>query len=91
MRTLLKKITRFKLGGPVRVVVIRKTEDVPSRIRELKRKKEPFFVIGGGTNIIASDKGYKGVILKIETKKLSAKGNIIIIRTSFGLSDFPTT
>ena len=52
-------------------MVLKKIEDIIPYMRELEKQKTSFFVIGGCTNIIASDKGYKGVILKIETKNIS--------------------
>jgi UDP-N-acetylmuramate dehydrogenase len=34
----------------------------------------PFFVLGGGSNILVDDKGYKGLIIKIKNQELKIKG-----------------
>lgn len=74
----LKKLTRFRLGGRARVAVAKKTSEIPVILRALKKQKEQFFILGGGTNVIASDKGYEGVIVKINTHSIAVKKNTII-------------
>lgn len=63
---LLKNHTTFKIGGRARYFFVAKTkEDLISAITRAKEKKLPFFILGGGSNILVSDRGYKGLVIKI--------------------------
>lgn len=75
---LLKNITRFKLGGPAKeVITVRRKERIPSLIQSLRKARKRFFILGGGTNIIASDKGYAGVIIHIKTHAIHVSDKTI--------------
>lgn len=62
----LKKHTTFKVGGPASFLIL---PDNISQIEECvklcKTENMPFHVIGNGSNLLVSDNGYKGVIIKI--------------------------
>ncbi|MFN7250936.1 MAG: UDP-N-acetylmuramate dehydrogenase [Anaerobacillus sp.] len=58
--------TTWKIGGPARVLVIPK--DIDSFITTLKITSEgkvPVFIIGRGSNLLISDEGLEGVVIKI--------------------------
>lgn len=68
----LKKYTTFKIGGPAKYFFVAKTkEDLIEAIKEAKKLKWPFFILGGGSNLLVSDKGYRGLIIKTQNSKLS--------------------
>jgi len=68
---LLKKCTTFKIGGPAKYFFTAKTKkDLVKAIKAAKRFKLPFFVLGKGSNVLFSDKGYSGLVVKIENCKL---------------------
>lgn len=70
----LNKYTTFKVGGPCKALVLIKTEDLLLKvINLLKENKEDFFVIGNGSNLLISDKGYGGYVLKLEGDFLDIK------------------
>lgn len=60
----LSKHTTFKVGGPADLLVmpdgIKEAENI---IRLLLHNKVPFIVLGNGSNVLVSDKGYRGVVL----------------------------
>jgi len=67
----LAKYTSFKIGGPARYFCIAKNkEDLIEAIKWAKQKKVPFFVFGGGSNVLALDEGFNGLVIKFETSKL---------------------
>lgn len=39
-------------------------EDIVAAVSEAKKLKEPLFILGGGTNLLIPDAGFKGVMLK---------------------------
>ena len=56
--------TSFKIGGPASVVVVPDTiEDLCEIIKALKDTK--YTVMGNGTNLLVSDKGFDGTVVKI--------------------------
>lgn len=70
----LSKYTTFKIGGPARVFFqALKTEDLIFAVREAQRLKIPYFILGGGTNLLVSDKGFFGFVIKNNTNKITIK------------------
>ena len=63
----LSKHTTFAIGGPAKYFAAVKTkEEVLEAIGFAEGKKLPFFVLGGGSNILINDGGYDGLIIKIQ-------------------------
>lgn len=66
---LLKEHTYFKIGGPAEIFVEPENIIELKKIFELIRKyKTNYYIIGNGTNLLFSDEGFKGVIIKIGEK-----------------------
>lgn len=62
--------TTFKIGGKATLFVIPETiEQFISILIAIKKSDEKFFVLGGGSNVVFSDKGFDGVV--ISTEKLN--------------------
>lgn len=60
----LSSLTTMQLGGPARYVITLENEtDIPKAIDFARAKELPFFVLGGGSNTLAYDTPYNGVIL----------------------------
>ena len=58
----LKKLTTFGTGGPARYVVQPKDErEISAVLTYLKQNDVPYFCLGGGSNVLASDDGSQGV------------------------------
>lgn len=56
----------FRVGGPADFFVTPKTnEEVRDVIRVCKEEGIPYYIIGNGSNLLVSDKGYRGVIIQI--------------------------
>ena len=68
----LSEHTTFKLGGLAcyffRVHSIKETREALDFARE---NSLPFFVLGGGSNLLVSENGFSGVIIKNEILGLS--------------------
>src|SRR3989344_5451685 len=63
----LSKHTTFAIGGPAKYFTNTKTkEEVLEAIDFAEGKKLPFFVLGGGSNLLVNDGGYDGLIIKIQ-------------------------
>ena len=66
----LAPYTTFKIGGFAKYFFIaKKTKDVTLAVAAAKSLKVPFFVLAGGSNILVSDKGFSGLVIKIQNTK----------------------
>jgi UDP-N-acetylmuramate dehydrogenase len=74
----LSRYTRFGLGGPADVLADATTEDALRDVIQLVRSEGvPFVVIGGGSNLVCADAGYKGVIIRYTARGISADDTCI--------------
>jgi len=88
---LLKNHTTFRIGGKTRYFFIAKNKNgLISAVKMAKKNKLPFFVLGGGSNLLVSDKGYKGLVVKIQMTKskcqMSSKNQYYEIFSEAGVS-----
>lgn len=62
----MSKHTSFRVGGPAKYFAeINLKSDLPLALEFVKEKNLPFFLLGNGTNILVSDKGFNGVVLQL--------------------------
>ncbi len=62
----MNKHTSFKVGGPARYFVKAESLDDLKKALDLACEKGiPFFILGNGTNLLVSDKGFDGVIVTL--------------------------
>lgn len=62
----LARYTSFRIGGPADVFAEPTTlEELQTLLALLHAESLPFFLLGGGTNILVSDKGVRGVVIKL--------------------------
>lgn len=60
----LKNYTTMKLGGQARFMASASSvEDVSSIYRNAKKQGLPIYILGGGSNVLAHDEGYDGIVL----------------------------
>lgn len=65
------KHTTFKIGGPADFFVIAKTKDEVEKVVKIaKEEKIPFVIMGNGSNILVTDKGIRGIVLKIAIQEM---------------------
>lgn len=61
----LVKYTTFHIGGPAKYFFEAKNKgEIIRAVKWAREKKLPFFILGGGSNLLVSDKGYKGLVIK---------------------------
>lgn len=67
--------TTFKIGGPAEYYIdVEKIEDLIKAINLAKKLNLKFFVLGGGSNIIVSDEGVKGLVIKNNCRRFELMG-----------------
>lgn len=67
----MSKHTSFKIGGPAEIFVkINNVEELKLIIKISKQAEAPITVVGNGSNLLVSDDGIRGIVLKIEFDKI---------------------
>lgn len=75
---LLKDFSNYKIGGPARYFCEPKNEDdLREAVREARQQGLSTFILGGATNLLISDKGFDGMVIKPEFKILSVERSTI--------------
>ncbi len=65
----LAQLTTFRLGGYARFVAhIHSIDELTKCLQWIRQEKLDYFVLSGGSNTIFGDKGFDGVVIKIEIK-----------------------
>lgn len=65
----MNRHTSFCVGGPAKLLIKPKDEESLIEIlREIKKNKNNFYILGNCTNIIVRDKGFDGIIIKLKNK-----------------------
>ena len=77
--------TTFKVGGPADCLIEIDSEEQFINIHGyLKKLEMPFVVLGNGSNVLVSDKGYRGVVLQISKKFSDIKVEGCIVKAKAG-------
>ncbi len=66
----LAKYTTLRIGGKAEIITFPDEEKIQALLMVIKNEGIPYYVIGGGSNLLVSDKGFRGVI--INTKKMES-------------------
>ena len=62
----LARYTSFRIGGPADIFVEPNTlEELQLLMRLVAEYEVPCFLLGGGTNVLVSDKGIRGVVIRL--------------------------
>lgn len=81
---LLKNLTTFKIGGMAKYFTeVRNEKELKNAVNFAKEKKLPIFILGGGSDILVSDKGVDGLVisykdLSIKFEKLNEESMLVI-------------
>lgn len=81
--------TTFGVGGPARYFTVAESvKDLREACEFARSRKLPVFVLGGGSNILVSDDGFSGLVIKNEIRgiKESRQGNKVVIDVGAGES-----
>ncbi len=72
----LAPLTTFQIGGPARFFVEATSRaDVEEAVRFAQSRNLPLFVLGGGSNLLVSDAGWPGLVLRVATRGIERTGD----------------
>lgn len=86
----LSKYTTFKIGGPAKYFVQPKTNDeLVDIFKFCKENNLPYFILGGGANVVLPDSGFDGLVirprnteLKINDQTVYAQAGVVLAKLS---------
>ncbi len=83
----LKNHTSFKIGGPADVLVsVSNADELIKTIEYAKEENIEFFLLGNGSNVLASDKGYRGMVIKLDGEFNDGKVSGDTIKAGAGIT-----
>lgn len=85
----MSKHTTFRVGGPADYFVMpQNTEEVQKVVTLCRENSMPYYVLGNGSNLLVSDRGYRGVIVQIykEMNRIQIEGTTIRVQAGALLS-----
>lgn len=76
----LRDYTTFRIGGPARFfVVVNNLKELEESLKFAAKNKLDYFILGGGSNILVSDKGFDGLAVKLSNSGIKKKGDLVEI------------
>jgi UDP-N-acetylmuramate dehydrogenase len=74
----LSKHTTFKIGGPADCfLTLEETSKIVEVLKYLDGEGIPYFILGGGSNMLVSDEGFRGVVLNFKNQKYTISGDTV--------------
>ncbi len=81
------KHTTMKVGGPAEFfVAVNDNDKLAGLLNFLSGEGVPFFILGGGSNVLIRDDGFEGVVIAVETNALDCRGEMIVCDSGENLS-----
>lgn len=84
----LSDFTTFATGGPARLFAeIDSTETLSKLLKLIAKFRIPLFLLGGGSNLLVSDSGFNGIVIRNVIKGMELSGDRIICGAGENLED----
>lgn len=76
----MAKHTSFRVGGAARLYVVANSSDeLVQAVRAAQELNLPWFVYGGGSNLLVADAGYEGVVIQAANRVLTVEGTNVTV------------
>lgn len=70
----LDELTTLRLGGPVgRIARTETTAELVDAVRAADGSETPLLIVGGGSNLVAADAGWDGVVVRVESRGVDVR------------------
>lgn len=85
----LKELTTLRIGGPARFFCeVKNEKELLQALSWAREKKNPWYVLGSGSNLVVSDRGFGGLVIKIAIKDFKRKKNRVYAGAGNNLLEF---
>ena len=75
----LSKHTTFKIGGDADLFfIVEETNKLIEALQYLDNEGVPYMVLGGGSNMLVADQGFRGVVIQIKDKAIEIDGTSVM-------------
>ncbi len=82
----LAPYTTFKIGGPAKYFIVAKTSDeMVQAVKEATAVNIQWIVLGGGSDVLVSDKGFDGLVIKSELREVVMNEETAEVRVGSGV------
>jgi UDP-N-acetylmuramate dehydrogenase len=82
------RYTRFEVGGPARILADAASEAALTEVLSaIEESGERYAIIGGGTNLVAGDQGFPGVVVRYTNAALEFAGDTVKVAAGAVLQD----
>lgn len=83
----LAPLTTFRIGGPAKFFAeVKNEEELTEALKYAKDNNLGFFVLGGGGNVLVSDAGFNGLVIKMKFNEIKVDINNSEIQSDAGVS-----
>ncbi len=84
----LSLYSNYKIGGSARYFFQSDNlKKIIKAVETARREKLPIFILGGGTNLLFSDEGFSGLMIKPVITSLKISGNLITVGSGFSMEN----
>ncbi|MCC7353247.1 MAG: UDP-N-acetylmuramate dehydrogenase [Anaerolineae bacterium] len=75
----LARHTTFRIGGPAEWFLAAETsEELAQAVRLAKAHQIPFFILGGGSNILVADAGVPGLVIAVRCRQVEVRSEGLV-------------
>ncbi len=75
----LAPMTSFRIGGPAKFYVeVKSVEELKEALSYAKEKNLDYYVLAGGTNLLISDNGFAGLIIRIKFSEIKVNADGLV-------------
>jgi len=84
----LRDLTTLQVGGPAALVCPAHNPEQARRFHEAAlRSGLPWFVLGGGSNVLADDRGFSGVVMRVAGQACEMRGDVVTAAAGLGFDE----
>lgn len=87
----LADYSTFRIGGEAKYFVrVKNEEEIKEVIEKARERGLPFYIFGGGSNIVFPDDGYPGVVMRMENRSMKFNDKSVIVESGVSLQQLIT-
>lgn len=84
---VLADYTTFRIGGRAKYFLKAETkEDIIEALDWTGKNNLPYFILGGGSNLLVSDKGFEGLVIKVQSSEIKIEDSKILADAGVSLA-----
>ncbi|MCP4572346.1 MAG: UDP-N-acetylmuramate dehydrogenase [bacterium] len=81
-------LTTLRIGGPATLVCPVRTPEEAQRFQESMAQADlPAWILGGGSNVLAPDAGFPGLIMRVATDRRQVRGDTLVAGCGLDFDD----